>query len=172
MLSVPLPTAATVSFRPLDTSDADMLQALFERCSEFFVLTEGGAPGPGHAVAELESRAKGKTDEDTFCLGVFRDDRLVGFVHMTRDYPKPEEWWLGFLILDADVRGGGLGAEVHDALLSWATANGSRVMWLGVLEQNVRAERFWRRMGYRERERQVWVAPNGFQSAIILMSQP
>jgi GNAT superfamily N-acetyltransferase len=153
----------------MDVADAAALQSLFDRCSEFFELTEGAA---GNAADELRLRAPGKSAEETFCFGAFRDDRLVGFIHLTRDHPKPNEWWLGLLLLDPDVRGAGLGVEVHEALRSWSLANDARVMWLGVLEQNPLADRFWRRLGYVERERQPWVSPAGLRSTIILMSRP
>lgn len=159
-------------FPRLDLSHVDELQALFERCSEFFLLTEGAAPHATHAAEELALRAPGKTADDTFCFGVFRGERLVGFIHVTRDFPKPDEWFLGLLVLDPAVRGQGLGVAVHDALRDWIAGHGAHVLWLGVLTQNEPAERFWRARGYLERERKLYTPPSGFMSTMILMSLP
>lgn len=167
-----LPHAPRVTFRHFDPADADELQALFERCTAFFVLTEGEPPRAGSGADELALRAPGKSTEETFCFGLFHDDRLAGFIHLTCDFPKPDEWFLGLMLLEPSARGAGLGAETHEALRAWAAANGARVMWLGVLEQNTNAERFWRRMGYIERERQPYVSRSGLESTLILMSLP
>jgi RimJ/RimL family protein N-acetyltransferase len=156
-------------FCPLDEADSASLQELFEQCSEFFELTEGAPPSSTQAADELASRAPGKNADDTFCFGIHRDDTLIGFIHVTRDHPKPNEWWLGLLLLHPAARRMGLGEETHEALLAWAASNGARVMWLGVLEQNTAAERFWRRIGYVERERQLYGAAQ--QSTIILMTK-
>jgi len=165
-----LPQAMGVVFRQLDLEDVGELQVLFERCSAFFELTEGAPVSPRGAEDELGLRAKGKGPEDTFCMGAFRGERLVGFIHLTRDYPKPNEWWLGLLLIDPEARGAGLGAAIDEALRSWAMANGARVMWLGVLVQNQAAERFWRGRGYVERERQAYVSAAGLQSTLVMMS--
>lgn len=157
-------------FERLGADDADALQRLFERCSDFFELAEGVPTRPEVAAEELAFRAPGKTDEETSCFGVFVDDRLAGFAHLTRGFPKPGEWWLGFLIFDPSERRRGLGAAVHGAIVEWIASQSGSALWLAVLEQNEAAQRFWTRLGYIERERQPWVAATGFKSILILMS--
>src|SRR5207244_5510148 len=142
--------------------DAPALQRLFERCSEFWELVEGVPPAADTAVKELTFFAPGKTAGDTFTFGVFEDDRLIAFAHVTRDCPKPSEWWIALLILDPSQRGRGLGAEIHREIAEWVAAQGGAALVLAVQTQNERAEKFWLRQGY--------VAASGLKGTIILIS--
>jgi len=158
--------------RPLGPPNIPEIQSLFERCAPFFELTEGTPPGPNAAAEELVAHAPGKTAADTFCLGAYVDDRLAAFANLSRDFPKPQEWWLGLLLLDPAHRGRGFGADVHEAIVQWIAAQNASTLWLAVLTQNEPAHRFWLRMGYVERERQAYVGQYGLQSTAILMSRP
>lgn len=162
-----LPMART---RRLGPEDAPELQRLLERCSAFFELIEGAATRSDAAVEELASHAPGKTADDTFCFGVYLEDRLVAFANLTRDYPKTAEWWLGLLVVDPSERNRGFGAALHASIAEWISAQSGTALWLIVQAQNEPAHRFWRRQGYVERERQPFVAPTGFESTAIFMS--
>jgi GNAT superfamily N-acetyltransferase len=154
----------------LTIDDAPALQGLLERCSEFWELVEGVPPAADTAVKELTSMAPGKTADDTFTFGVFEDDRLIAFAHVTRDCPKPSEWWIALLMLDPSQRGRGLGAEIHREIVEWVAAHGGASLWLAVQTQNERAEKFWLRQGYVDRGRQAYVAASGLKGTVILMS--
>jgi GNAT superfamily N-acetyltransferase len=155
----------------LGPADIPQIQRLFERCTDFFELVEGAPPGPDDAANELNSVAPGKTIDDTFNFGVFDGDRLVAFAGLARDFPKPSEWWLGLLVIDPAERGRGLGARIHQELVDWIAAQSGTTLWLAVQTNNEAAERFWRRMGFEERERQPYASSRtGFQSAVILMN--
>lgn len=164
------PRLAHGAFRVLTLADAPELQELFARCDDYFLLSEGTPTPADMAEKELASLAPNATAEDMFSFGIERSGELVGFLNVARNYPKPQEWWIGFLLLDPSVRGTGLGSEVHRALREWIVAQSGTTLWLGVLEQNEPAKRFWHRMGYRERERQRWTAASGLVSNVILMS--
>jgi RimJ/RimL family protein N-acetyltransferase len=146
---------------PLTLADAEQLQRLFERCSEFWELIELPMPP---AVEELMSIAPGKTLEDTFNFGAVDGGRLIAFLSLARDYPKESEWWLGLMLLDPAARGRGLGPQIHGELLDWIAAQGGTKLWIAVQTQNVAAERFWRRIGYVEHSRQ----PYGTGTVILM----
>ncbi len=165
-----VPTADRLTFRRLGLADAPELQLLFDRCAEFYVLTEGAPAMPDAAAQELVSSPPNKSVDDNLFFGIDRDGHLAGFVSVAKDFPKPDEWWIGLMLLDPDHRGHGLGAEAHEAVRRFALDHGVQRLWLGVLEQNTVGERFWRRMGYVERERQRWTAPSGLESPVILMA--
>lgn len=155
----------------LGPAAAPAVQRLFERCTDFFQLVSGAPPGPGDGADELNSIAPGKTIDDTVNFGVYDGDRLVAFAGLARDFPKPSEWWLGLLVIDPAERGRGLGARIHQELVDWVAAQSGTMLWIAVQTQNVDGERFWRRIGFQERERQPYVVPRtGLQSEVILMS--
>ena len=148
---------------------APALQSLFERCSEFWQLVEGRLAPPDAALKELTFTMPGAT---TVNFGVYEDGFLIAFACLLRDFPKPPEWWLGLLVVDPDHRGRGLGDAVHREIVDLIAAQGATVLWIAVQVQNEAAQRFWRRIGYVERERQPWTASSGLQSETILMSLP
>jgi GNAT superfamily N-acetyltransferase len=157
---------------PIGLDAAPQLQRLYERCAEFWELTEGGSPPPDAAVKELTFAAPGKTVDDSFYFGVYEDEELIAFVQLLRDFPKPAEWFLGLLMLDPAHRSRGLGAEIHGQVVDWLGAQGATTLWIAVLSQNEGALRFWTRMGYVERERQTRVGAGGLESQVILMTLP
>jgi len=149
---------------------APAVQSLFERCTEFFQLINGAPPGPTDGADELVCVAPGRTIDDTFNFGVYDGDRLIAFAGLARDFPKPSEWWLGLLVIDPAERGRGLGAQIHQELVEWIAAQSGTMLWIAVQTQNVDGERFWRRIGFEERERQPYVSPTTeLQSEVILM---
>jgi len=155
----------------LGPADIPQIQRLFERCTEFFQLVNGAPPGPEDGEKELNAIAPGRTIDDVFCFGVFDGDRLLAFAGLSRDFPKPSEWWLGLLLIDPAERGRGLGARIHQELVDWIAAQSGTMLWIAVQTQNVDGERFWRRIGFEERERQPYVVPRtGLQSEVILMT--
>jgi GNAT superfamily N-acetyltransferase len=154
----------------LGTADAPEVQRLFVRCADFFVLTEGEPPAPDLAEKELTFAIPGASADDTACFGVFDGDRLTAFALLLPEPRKPSEWWLGLLLLDPAERSHGLGPRIHKELVGWLAEQGATKLWIAVLAQNEAAERFWRRLGYEERNRQPYVAPTGFESTAIVMT--
>ena len=155
----------------LGYANIPQIQRLFERCSDFFELVEDAPPRPDEGANELNSIAPGKTIDDTVCFGVFDGDRLLAFAGLSRDYPKPSEWWLGLLVIDPAERGRGLGARIHYELVEWIAAQSGTTLWIAVQTQNEAGERFWRRIGFEEQRRQPYASPRtGLQSAVIVMS--
>jgi GNAT superfamily N-acetyltransferase len=149
------------TLRPID--DAAELQRLFDRCGDYFAMSGE----PPDAALELASVAPGRSRDDTFCFGVYDEaEQLIGFVNLARHFPKPNEWWLAFMLLDPAVRNAGRGTAVHEQVRHFVVSQGATALWLGVLTRNEAGQRFWSRCGYVERERQ----PYGNGRTIILMS--
>lgn len=142
------------------------LQSLYDRCPEFVELTFGTSSHPTAAEEDF-----------AFTRGVVsgiysRDGHLIGALEWLRDYPKPDEWWIGLLMLEPRVRGHGLGARICHMTFDWIANEGGRAVWIAVLETNPGAQRFWKRMGFEYVETQPWVASNGFETVVSLMKKP
>ena len=78
---------------------------------------------------------------------------LIGLADIIRDYPGVGDWWLGLLLIDPDYRGKGLGRQVYTAYESWAAKQGAQRIYLGVIEENHTAHRFWQGLGFKEIKR-------------------
>lgn len=143
--------------QPLDRSnkrELEALQALFERSIDYIHLVKGFPIALGEARSLLKTLPGGKKYSDKFVIGLFdRSGRLTGVIDLIRDHPYRGEWYLGLMMLEPDRRGLGLGGKVYRALERWATRNGARRIRILVAEQNEKAVRFWRRLGFTERRR-------------------
>lgn len=154
------------------TDEAD-LQALHERCSDYYELIEGSPTRPTSAQEDLAELPPGKDLADKFYFGIYDSDpKLAGALEMARDFPADGEWWLALLLLDPAVRCRGLGGRVVESAKRWVSAQGGRAIWLAVLEQNMQAERFWREYGFLEQRRSRFTAVTGLESRAIIMRCP
>lgn len=154
----------------LSDRDAAHVQDLYERCSDYHQLEEGGPTRPGAAEHLLTSLPPGKTAADKYVLGVHSPEGgLLGVLDLIQDFPGEREWWLGLLMLDPAARAAGLGTRLFHALERAVAAEGGTAIYLGVLEHNARAERFWRRLGFVELRRQDYTSAAGHPSRVIVM---
>ena len=81
-------------------------------------------------------------------FGLERDDELVGALDVLRDYPQPDDWYLGLLLLEPQSRSGGLGERVVANLRSWIAGQGGHAIRLAVNDLNEDGARFWMKMGF------------------------
>jgi len=133
----------------LDEARAPELQAFYEECRDYVELITGAPPGPDEAAQLLRALPRGKSADDKFVIGLFdAPGHLVGVLDVIRDYPRPQEWYLGLLLFGPSSRGRRLGDRVYHRLEEWVRALGGTAIHLIVEEQNPDAIRFWRRMGF------------------------
>jgi GNAT superfamily N-acetyltransferase len=108
------------------------------------------------AFATTLDEARGDTDEDwrDWCLAAARSDRSAVFVAVDFDGMAG-----GFVREEGDVllfgmwvaperRGSGLADALVEAVLEWSRSLGMPRVALWVVDGNVRAERFYRRLGF------------------------
>ncbi|MGA2111853.1 MAG: GNAT family N-acetyltransferase [Anaerolineales bacterium] len=131
------------------STDGRVLPTLRERCTDFFQLVGGTPPSPLAAQTQFTQLPEGKGHEDKLVVGLYgAAGNLVGVLDVIRNHPNSNEWYLGLLLLEPQQRNRGLGEECYRAFENWVTQFGARHVRLGVVEQNRRGYRFWRRMGF------------------------
>ena len=147
----------TFSLRRIEagTSDLAALQALHLRCADFVEATTGHPPRDDEAARLLAVVPPGKIPADKQTLGLHRDGEMVGVVDLLRGHPSPTDWYIGLLLLSAEVRGAGLGTSVVDEIVERVRADGGRALHLVVREDNPRALAFWRRHQFELIDRRV-----------------
>ncbi len=137
--------------------DKDMveLQALLEKCNDYMLLVDGHPAGPSAAINLISERPEGKAVEDKVVLGIFSASKeLVGVLDAVKDYPRLNDWWIGLLLINPVFRNQKLGKMVVDSFTKWASQQGARMIFLGVVEANEKAYRFWHSVGFSEVGRQ------------------
>jgi RimJ/RimL family protein N-acetyltransferase len=139
----------------LQSEDAAILQALLEKCADYSLLVTGSPPGPTAATSLLADHPEGKSAKDKIVTGIFTaKQELVGVLDAIRDYPAQDDWWLGLLLLAPTYRHRGLGQRVYRSFERWAGRCGARSIYLGVIEENQGATRFWQKAGFEPVQRQ------------------
>ena len=140
--------------------DAGDVASLYARCSDYFLLQDGEAPTLADARELFSDVPPEKEPEDQTVIGWKGAVGLYAVAAILRDYPAKGTWYLGFMIIDAERRGHGMGRCIYSAVENWAASRGAGEIRLSVLEQNVAGERFWRSLGFEEVRR---VGPDTFK---------
>lgn len=154
----------------LSPADEEIVQALYERCSDYHLLEEGTPTRPGAARHLLTALPPGKQPDIKYVLGFHgADGGLVGVLDLIRDFPAEGEWWIGLLMLDPAVRGTGVGERIFRSAARAIAGRGGTTIYLGVLEANPAAQRFWRRRGFQELRREPYTASSGHRGIVIIM---
>lgn len=136
---------------PLGADDAPALQDFLDANPLYSQIVNGRPFRSGEALEEI-------TDVPPFAHrqahAVALLDRTsgawLGFVSLVDGLIDPGVCHIGLFLVGSAWHGTGLATEVYTALEQRARTSGARWMRLGVVVGNVRAERFWRRMGFEE----------------------
>jgi ribosomal protein S18 acetylase RimI-like enzyme len=132
----------------LSPSDAPAVFGLYERCLDYFLLQDGEPATPDDADELFTDVPPTKRPEDQLVIGYRCGPALSGVAQLLTGHPGADDWYLGFLLLDPAIRGLGRGRRIYDAIERWSVEQGARRMLLCVLEENHRALRFWRSLGF------------------------
>ena len=150
--AVPLPATAVAGLATVELglADAPLLQRFFDDNPAYFLAVQGEPAGPGEAREEIVGLPPaGWAFTKKWVIG-FVDDlgRLAAMAEVITDLLAPGVWHIGLFIVASERHGQGLAQVLVDELEAWARAHGGGWMRLGVVEDNVRAERFWASRGY------------------------
>ncbi len=146
-MSFPETSLQAGTLRELTEADLDELQALLERCGDYFQLHEERAPTATEARDEWDALPEGTPRSHKHVLGLFAPE-LAGVVEIVRDWPRAGTQNIGLLLLDPDTRGRGAGAEVVAAVDAHAAADGVATLRISVDPANTDGLRFWERLGF------------------------
>ena len=135
--------------RSLKPEEAELLQRLYDQCTDFALVVEGEPFSPTAAQAEFRSIPDGKSLGDKLMFGLINPQgEIVGLLEAVQNYPDETTWWLGLLMLAPELRGQGVGREVLRGFSEYVRLRGGKAIMLGVVEENRRAYQFWQRMGF------------------------
>lgn len=143
-----LQSAAYIA-KKLDSRDENILQCLYEQCTDYAILTDGHPPLSSAAADEFLAVPEGKTTQDKFIFGLFdQHDTLVGMLETIRHYPNDKSWWIGLMMLAPEHRGKGLGSKFYQVYSSWVAQQEAQSVFLAVLEENQPGFTFWQKLGF------------------------
>ncbi len=123
-----------------------------------------------------ELQAAELVDPDVVTLVATQQDTLVAYAQVRRNATPPacvtacDPVELQRFYADRSVRGTGLAAQLMRRALQAAIELGGRHAWLGVWENNARAIAFYRKAGFEEIGRTVYVVGSDAQTDRVLLT--
>jgi maltose O-acetyltransferase len=133
--------------RELTEADLGDLQALLERCGDYYELHEERAPSPTEARDEWDALPDGTPRDRKHLLGLFAPE-LVGVVELICDWPRAGTWNIGLLLLEPGARRRRAGSEVLGAVDAAAARAGAATLRISVMPTNTGGMEFWRGLGF------------------------
>lgn len=123
-----------------------------------WMATFGGLPYPADDLREYLAAAYGEevqraelADPKVRYRLALRDANIIGY-SMMGELKMPVEDQTGLelyrLYVDESVKGAGIAPSLMQDCVDWARALGAKALYLGVWEDNHRAQRFYRRFGF------------------------
>ena len=132
------------------------MQRFFEANPEYFLTVNGEGPGADEAKHEFADVPPADMPYRAMWLIGFFDaaGALIGVATIVGDFIQPQVWHVGLFIVATALHGSGVAQVLYRRLERWMVEQGARWLRLGVVQGNVKAERFWLRCGYAQvRER-------------------
>jgi GNAT superfamily N-acetyltransferase len=172
--AAPLFTAGSFRCFEMGAEDVSRLQKFFELNPEYHLAVGGEAPKPTEAQEEFESLPPaGWTFEKRWMLGfVGSDDAMVGMANVISDLFAEGFWHIGLFVVATSLHGGGAAHAIYSHLESWMRGRGARWLRLGVVEGNLRAERFWEKVGYMDIRKRCGVEMGKRINTLRVMAKP
>jgi GNAT superfamily N-acetyltransferase len=172
--SGPLFTAGLFQCVELTSDHLPRLQCFLEVNPEYYLAVNGSVPDPNEAREEFESQLPaGWSFEKKWLLGFIRDDgSMIGMADLISNLFADGVWHIGLFIVASSLHGSGTAQVLYSELESWMRSRGGRWIRLGVVEGNVRAERFWEKMGYVDVRRRLGVEMGNKINNLRVMAKP
>jgi ribosomal protein S18 acetylase RimI-like enzyme len=157
--------------RIIDHHDHQKLQNLLENCAGYYDLVYGLPVSPAEADKLFNTLPEGKSDDDKFLIGIFDpENNMTGVIEIIRDYPVENTWYINLMLMSPAARGRGNGRKIYDDTEEWAYDLGARIIRLSVAEQNERALKFWKMLGFKEISRSKEKQGNK-ENVVIVMNR-
>ena len=137
-----------IKYRKILPQDQERVMNLFRACPDYFEMIEGIQPD--NCDEFFGDVPPGKKMDDKHLFGAFKKDRLIGVADVVADFPEKDEWIIGLLLLDPDVRSMGIGQSMHEFIKEYVRSHGGKKLRIGVMEQNRGALTFWNKIGYQK----------------------
>ncbi|MES2665807.1 MAG: GNAT family N-acetyltransferase [Pseudomonadota bacterium] len=129
--------------------DLAAVSACLSEAADYYLLSDGAAPGPAAAVDFFINGPPGCDPARSHRLGLFYGDRLSGLAELSFGFPGAQDAYLGLMILVPRLRGLGHGPRFLAHVESLARTAGAPALYLGVLQANPRGRAFWDSHGFR-----------------------
>ena len=141
--------SAQYDIRPLRHEDIDAIYALscgneiFYRFHPPFVTKES-------IEEDMRALPEGKSYDDKYYIGFFRNERLVAVMDLITDFPSKGIAFIGLFMVDRAYQGSGLGSGIIQDCIRCLRDCGFQSIQLGTDQGNPQSNAFWAKNGFRQ----------------------
>lgn len=136
-------------FRVSPLGEADLAAALaLCQGNPLYYRYYGGRPTLDNLRQDLTALPPGKGLEDKYFLALWQGGKLTALLDLIDGYPEPDTAWIGWLILEQDCQGRGLGSRLVEELLEGLRGAGFARVKLAYIKGNPQSRRFWEKNGF------------------------
>ena len=176
MPTIPLPRSPIPGLRTIEITSVDepTLQRFFEANPHYFVAVQGEPAAANEAHEEIHGELPPGWSYTKKWLVGYRDseDSLQAMANVVSDLLAPGVWHIGLFIVATSRYGTGNAQALYRGLETWAAANGANWLRLGVVQGNVRAERFWEALGFVQTRTRSGVEMGKLTNTLRVMVKP
>ena len=133
--------------RTITEADVPMLYAWMQRNDQYYRYC-GGETSPGRIRQDLTLCPPGIPLAQKYYVGFFAAGTLVAVMDLVDGYPDADSVFMGFLMMDEALQGGGVGTALVSEVLAYLTALGFAAVRLGIDKENPQSNHFWRKNGF------------------------
>lgn len=135
--------------RLLSRANRREIMTLYRNSVDFFEMTLGEQPKDCNDL--LEDLPPGCSRDDKRVIGFYdQQSNLIAVVDIVDGYPDQTTAIIGFMLIDPDYRGIGLGKQIEKYLEKMSISRGMRKLRLVIIEENKVSINFWTSLGFKE----------------------
>lgn len=125
--------------------DSTEIESVFMLCSKNLLYYEYCPPFVTREgiKGDMEALPAGKTKEDKYFLGYYKNGNLIAILDLIIGYPNISTAYIGFFMTDICVQGKGVGTEIIDNLCDYLKMAGFQRVELAWVKGNAQSEKFW-----------------------------
>lgn len=132
------------SSRYLDNADYSDIQISINKCSDVF---KNIIKTPKDILDFFPNKI---ISQDKFLVGLFDpNEEIIGLIHIIKDYPKENNWFLDIFVLNPENRNQGLGKIIFDDIEEWILDLNAKSISINI-SKNTISKSFFKSLGFKQ----------------------
>ena len=153
----------------VDLVDADLAEIhdLRTRAGDFFAEVGDPPPTSESFQDDLDDLPDGYSRANEIIYRAYQGSLLAGYAEVLRGYAHERQWIIGIVLVDAAMRGGGVGHGIVQAIAADARVCGVESLAAGVIVTRERSLAFWNREGFTTEVRRRPIVVGGQKTHVV-----
>lgn len=134
--------------RTLTDSDVDVILDLRQHNTLFYKYTEA-KPTREEIRNDMRITPLGTALSDKYFIGFFEGQKLVAVMDLIDGYPKPENAYIGFFMMNQEYQGQQIGSAIIGDTAGYLRKIGKTAIRLAIDKGNPQSAHFWKKNGFK-----------------------